>query len=272
MKRPEAPDPITAERIREALRTACLGNAVRYLPSAPSTNIIAHELARTGAKDGTLVITDYQTHGRGRLERKWISPAGEDLLFSLILRPSLKASHAFQLTAAASLAVAHAIRRITALDALIKWPNDIYIRGKKVSGILTELGVCGDQLTYAVAGIGINVNSDPSAHPQLQGIATSLRLETQRHIGRLPLLAALLELLERFYRMLADGEFPALKTMWDALSLVTGREITIATGNALHEGIAESVDDDGTLIMRSRDGSKNFFVCGDVSLALREQG
>lgn len=269
MKQPVSPDPIAADRIQKALRTDCLGHPVRYMPSTPSTNIIANELAREGAKDGTLVITDYQTHGRGRLERKWISPPGEDLLFSLILRPFLKAARAFQVTAAVSLAVAHAIRQETGLDALIKWPNDIYIRGKKVSGILTELGVCGDQLAYVVAGIGINVNSDPSLHPELRGIATSLKLEAQHHMGRVPLLAAILELLERFYSMLKSGRFQELKTMWDALSLITGRQISIVTGEALHEGIAESVDDDGTLIMRNRSGRTNRFVYGDVSLSLK---
>jgi BirA family biotin operon repressor/biotin-[acetyl-CoA-carboxylase] ligase len=264
-----SPDRITAGLIKKALRTSCLGHPARYVASTPSTNAIAQELARQGAEEGSLVITDYQTHGRGRLERKWLSPPGADLLFSLIFRPALKPAQAFQITAAVSLAVAHAIRQETGLDAFIKWPNDIYIREKKASGILTELGIVGNQLAYAVAGIGINVNSDPSLHPELQGIATSLRLETGHYVARLPLLAAIMEFLEQFYSRLKSGEFQALKIMWDALSLVRGRQITISTGNALHEGIAESVDDDGTLIMRDRNGRKSRFVCGDVSLSLK---
>jgi len=263
-------DLITAELIQRELRTAVLGHPAIHLPSTTSTNTIAHELARAGARDGTVVITDHQTRGRGRLERAWISPPGEDLLFSLILRPALRPAQAFQVTAAASLAVAHAIRRETGLDARIKWPNDIYIREKKASGILTELGICGDQLAYAVAGIGINVNSDPSLHPELRITATSLKREAGRALARLPLLAAILEFLEQFYGRLKDDAFWELKEMWEALSLIAGRQITIATGEKVYEGIAESVDDDGTLIMRDLNGSKCRFVCGDVSLALRK--
>lgn len=265
-------DLITAEIIQKELRTSFLGHPATYLSSTPSTNTIAHELARAGAQDGTLVITDHQTRGRGRLERKWISPPGEDLLFSLILRPALRPARAFQVTAAASLAVAHAIKRETGLDALIKWPNDIYIREKKAAGILTELGICGDQLAYAVAGIGINVNSDPSLHPELRETATSLKREAGRTLARLPLLAAALEILEQFYVRLKDGAFRELKEMWEALSLIKGRQIGISTGDALFEGIAESVEDDGTLVMRDHNGRECRFVYGDVSLALRRQG
>jgi BirA family biotin operon repressor/biotin-[acetyl-CoA-carboxylase] ligase len=265
-------DLITAELIQRELRTAVLGHPAIHLPSTTSTNTIAHELARAGARDGTVVITDHQTRGRGRLERAWISPPGEDLLFSLILRPSLSPDRAFQVTAAASLAVAHAIRRETGLDARIKWPNDIYIKEKKASGILTELGITGTQMEYAVIGIGINVNSYPTLDTELRKIATSLRLETGRNVDRLALLAAILEELEQFYERLKGGEFAALKIMWDALSLITGRQITITTGDARHQGVAESVDDDGTLIVRDRNGGTQRFVCGDVSLSLRGQG
>jgi BirA family biotin operon repressor/biotin-[acetyl-CoA-carboxylase] ligase len=269
---PLFPDRITAGHIHKELRTDRLGRPATYLPSTPSTNTIAHELAREGAPDGTLVITDHQTRGRGRLDRQWLSPPGEDLLFSLVLRPSLRPARAFQVTAAASLAVAHAIRRETGLDALIKWPNDIYIREKKASGILTELGICGDHLDYAVAGIGINVNSDPSLHPGLRETATSLKLEAGRTLARLPLLAATLEILEQFYVRLKDGAFREVKDMWEALSLIKGRGISVSTGDALFEGIAESVDDDGTLVLRDRNGRACRFVYGDVSLSLRGQG
>ena len=267
-----SPDRLTEELVAKALRTTGLGRPARYLPSTASTNLIAHEIARKGANHGTLVITDYQTHGRGRLERKWLSPPGEDLLFSLILRPAETPAQAFQITATTSLAVAHAIRRETGLDAYIKWPNDVYLRDKKVSGILTELGISGTRLAYAVTGIGINVNSDPTLHHHLRDIATSLRRETGGPVDRLSLLTACLEQLEQFYEMLKGRGFAALKIMWDALSLIKDRQITITTGDAMHQGVAESVDDDGTLIMREQNGTKSRFVYGDVSLGLRGQG
>lgn len=263
---------MTEDRIARAVRTRSLGHPARYLPSTDSTNRIAHELARNGANDGTLVLTDFQTRGRGRLERQWLSPPGEDLLFSLILRPALAPDRAFQLTAITSLAVAHAIRRQAGPDARIKWPNDIYIREKKVSGILTEVGITGAQMDYAIIGVGINVNSDPALHPDLRDIATSLRREAGQVVDRMTLLTAILEELEQLYTRLKGGEFAALKLMWDALSLITGRQITITTGDARHECVAEAVDDDGTLIVRDRNGSVTRFVCGDVSLSLRELG
>ena len=263
------PDPIAAELVRKQLRTTFIGHLVNYLPSTPSTNTIAQELAREGAPEGTVVIADYQTHGRGRLARRWLSPPGEDLLFSVILRPSLGPAQAFQATLVSSLAVAHAIKRETGLEALIKWPNDIYIKGKKASGILTELGFSGGYLTYVIVGIGINSNSDPSVHPEIQGRATSLRLEVGHHVARLPLLAAVLELLEGFYVRLKHGEFKTLKAMWDGLSLIKDKKITLSSGEEMHEGIAESVTDDGMLITRDQGGRRRCFIIGDVSLSLK---
>lgn len=269
MKQYAYTDRITAELVTKGLRTAFIGHPVDYLPSTPSTNIIAQKLAREGAAEGTVVVTDYQTQGRGRLERKWLSSPGKDLLFSVILRPRLVPARAFQVTLISSLAVARAIRQETGLEALIKWPNDIYIRGKKVSGILTELGMCGGTLTFAIVGIGINSNSDPSLCPEIQGKATSLRIEAGRPVARLPLLAMVLELLERFYVRLEHGEFTALKAMWDALSLIKDKKVTLSCGEEMHEGIAEAVTDDGVLITRDRDGRRHSFIVGDVSLSLK---
>ena len=134
-------DNLSAKTIRESLKTVCFGQEVTYLASTESTNLAAKKIAQRGGNEGALVITDYQTEGRGRLERKWWSPPGENLLFSLIFRPSFKINQTFRLTVLSSLAVAKAIKQETGLESFIKWPNDIYIKGKKVSGILSELGV-----------------------------------------------------------------------------------------------------------------------------------
>lgn len=261
--------PLTAELVKKHLRTRFIGREIHHLPSTFSTNTIAQQLARAGRPEGTVVITDYQTHGRGRLERKWLSPQGEDLLFSLIMRPALEPAQAFKLILVSSLAVSQAIRRKTGLEALIKWPNDIYIRGKKVSGILTELGICGDRLMFVIVGIGININSDPSRVPEIQGKATSLRLEAKHRVARMPLLTTFLELLEEFYLELQRGDLKSLKARWDGLSLIKDKEVVLTAGEELREGVAESVTDDGALIIRDRSGRRHSFIFGDVSLSLK---
>ena len=259
---------LSVENIKEGLETSCLGREINYLLSTDSTNLVAKKLAQEGAKEGTLVITDYQTKGRGRLERSWWSPPGENLLFSLIFRPPFEVTHTFRLTLISSLAVAEAIRQETGLETLIKWPNDIYLKGKKVSGILSELGVKDNQLQYVVVGIGINVNSDPSIHPEIREIATSIRLERGKNLSRLRLLKVILELTERYYRILKRGDFSSLKKTWDALSLIEGKKVQVFSKDDLKEGIAESIDGEGFLILRDYSGKRSRIVSADVSLSI----
>lgn len=261
-------DTLSAETIKEGLSTICFGQEVTYLQSTKSTNLVAKELAQEGAQEGTLVITDYQTQGRGRLERSWWSPPGENLLFSLIFRPTFEVIHTFRLTLVSSLAVAEAIRKETGLEALIKWPNDIYLRGKKVSGILSELRVEDEQVQYVIVGIGINVNGDPSIHPEIQNIATSLSVELGQDFSRLRLLKVILELIEGYYHVLKKGELGSLRQTWDSLSLIKGKKIKVASKGYLKEGIAESIDDDGFLILREDSGKRSRILSADVSLSL----
>jgi BirA family biotin operon repressor/biotin-[acetyl-CoA-carboxylase] ligase len=261
-------DTLAVENIKEGLDTSCFGQEISYLSSTESTNLVARQLAQEGAREGTLVITDYQTQGRGRLKRSWWSPPGENLLFSLIFRPPFEATHTFRLTLISSLAVAEAIRQETGLEALIKWPNDIYLKGKKVSGILSELGVKGEQLQYVVVGIGINVNSDSSTYPEIKEIATSLSLELGKRFSRLKLLKAILELIERYYHVMQRGDFNSLKHTWDALSLIKGKKVKVVSKDEFKEGVAESIDEEGFLILRDYSGRKSRIVSADVSLSL----
>ena len=259
---------LSVENIKEGLETGCFGQEICYLSSTDSTNLVARQLAQEGAREGTLVITDYQTQGRGRLKRSWWSPPGENLLFSIIFRPSFEVTHTFRLTLLSSLAVAEAIRQETGLETLIKWPNDIYLKGKKVSGILSELGVKGEQLQYVIVGIGINVNSDPSTHPEIKEIATSISMELGQSFSRLKLLKVILNLMERYYHILKRGDFNSLKKTWDALSLIKGKAVKVVSKDDLKEGIAESVDEEGFLILRDYSGKRSRIVSADVSLSL----
>lgn len=261
-------DAISAEDITEGLRTSLIGREVIHLTSTPSTNVVAKKRAQAGVAEGTLVITDNQTHGRGRFERTWWSSPGEDLLFSLIFRPHLKVSQVFRLTLLSSLAVAEAIRQKTGLDALIKWPNDVYIKGKKVSGILSESGIHNDHLEYLIVGIGINVNSNPSTHPDLQGRATSISMELGRNFPRLTVLTVILELIESYYRSIQQGDFHSLKKRWDTLSLINHKKVMVESRGCMHEGTAESIDEDGFLVLLDRSGTRRRIVSGDVSLSL----
>jgi len=261
-------DTLSAEAIKEGLQTSCFGQEVIYLSSTTSTNRVAREAAQKGMQEGTLIITNHQTEGRGRLDRTWWSPSGKDLLFSLIFRPSLTPTQTFRLTVVTSLAIAEAIRQETGLETLIKWPNDIFVKGKKIAGILSELSVTGEQLDYVIVGIGINVNSDPTVHPEISNSATSIRRELRQDFPRLQLLAVILELLETYYQRLHEGDFPSLKNRWDTLSLITNKKVSVESMGSLYEGTAESIDDDGVLTLRDRTDTKRKFVCADVSLSL----
>ena len=261
-------DTLSAASIKEGLQTSCFGQEVIYLPSTTSTNRVAKEAAQKGMQEGTLIITNHQTEGRGRLDRTWWSPPGKDLLFSLIFRPSLTATQTFRLTVISSLAIAEAIRQETGLETFIKWPNDIFVKGKKISGILSELSGTSERLEYVIAGIGINVNSDPTVHPEIRDSATSIRRESRQDFPRLQLLTVVLELIETYYQRLHEGDFPSLKKRWDTLSLITNKNVSVESMGAVYEGIVESIDDDGVLTLRDHSGTRRNIVCADVSLSL----
>ena len=261
-------DTLSAEVIKEGLQTSCFGQEVIYLSSTTSTNRVAKEAAQKGMPEGTLIITDHQTEGRGRLDRTWWSPPAKDLLFSLIFRPTLTPIQTFRLTVVISLAIAEAIRQEAGLEALIKWPNDIFVKGKKIAGILSELSVTGEQLDYVIAGIGLNVNSNPAVYPEIYDTATSLRKIFRQDFPRLQLLKVVLDLIETHYQQLQAGDYPSLKNKWDALSLITNKSVSVKSMGTAFEGIAESVDEDGVLTLRDHTGTRWRIVCADVSLSL----
>ena len=261
-------DNLSAESIKERLQTSCFGKEVIYLPSTTSTNRVAKKAAQKGVQEGTLIITDHQTEGRGRLDRTWWSPPGKDLLFSLIFRPSLTITQTFRLTVVSSLAIAEAIRQETGLEALIKWPNDIFVKGKKIAGILSEVSGTSETLEYVIVGMGINVNSNPAAYPEIHDKATSLRREFRQDFPRLELLVTILEHIETYYQRLHEGDYSSLKNRWDALSFITNKSVSVKSMGSAYEGIAESIDDDGILTLRDHTGTKWRIVCADVSLSL----
>jgi BirA family biotin operon repressor/biotin-[acetyl-CoA-carboxylase] ligase len=255
---------LSAESIKRGLKTELIGQSIVCYSSTGSTNEVLKELAGQGVPEGTLVIADEQTAGKGRLGRKWLAPPGTSLLMSLLFRPDLAPNQAPRLTMLCSLAIADAIEGLTGLSVGLKWPNDIFIRGKKVGGILTESRTAGGRLDYVVVGMGLNVNLGIFALPELRGTATSLSEELGREVSRLELLWGILEGIETRYKSLRRGESPHEE--WAAHLINLGRQVQVTTPHGLLAGWAEKVDADGALILRTPGGQRQRVLAGDVTL------
>jgi BirA family biotin operon repressor/biotin-[acetyl-CoA-carboxylase] ligase len=247
--------------IKSHLNTRFVGRQLYHYNRLATTMKTARELAKKGTAEGTAIIADTQTAGRGRLGRTWLSPEGS-LAMSLILKPSL--DNLPQLVMIASLAVVRTIKRVAGLEARIKWPNDILIKGKKVCGILIENEVKGDKVNFAIIGIGINANFDLSAFPEISDIATSLSHELGAEISKAELIISLLSELEQLYLEAQDGA--PIYREWQENMEMLGRWIKVKTGEAVEQGKAETVTQNGNLILRRADGSLTEIVAGDVTI------
>ena len=275
-------DRLDLPNIQAVLTTQVFGRDLVILPRTGSTNDVAKDLAAQGAPEGTTVVADEQTAGRGRMERRWLAPAGTCLLCSILFRPTLPPAHANQLTMLCSLAAADAVEQATELRVALKWPNDLIVQPptsnlqspnwKKLAGILTETGVMGEQVKsqnwrveYVIVGIGINVNVAPWDLPGLALDATSILAETSREVERATLLAALLAGVEARYALLRAGESP--RAEWAARLATLGQPVEAITSDGTLAGVAEAVDEDGALLLRTSDGKLYRFLAGDVTLA-----
>jgi len=274
-------DTLSAAAIREGLPTCTIGQHVVYYETIDSTNRVAKELGRAGAPEGTLVIAEAQTSGRGRLNRQWLAPPGSSLLMSLLFRPTMAPLQAARLTMVCSLAVADAIEATTPLHAALKWPNDILLGDKKAGGILTELGLRDERLEFVVVGIGLNVNVafcqeapayPPDAAPDtsqaslgaLAEQSTSILQEVGRAMPRLPLLRHFLAQVERRYLALRAGWLPNQE--WSRRLATLGQVVTVAAPDGALTGLAEGVDADGALLIRLADCSVVRVLAGDVTI------
>ncbi|MBI4181018.1 MAG: biotin--[acetyl-CoA-carboxylase] ligase [Chloroflexi bacterium] len=256
-----AEDNLAADAITEGLETRFIGQRVLYYSSLTSTMVVAKREAQAGAVEGTVIIADEQTGGRGRLKRAWLTPRG-NLALSLILYPSL--SYLSSLMMLASLAVVHTIETVTGLKPQIKWPNDVLVNGRKVSGILIENDVQGSTVNYTIIGIGMNVNLKLADVPDIQTIATSLTTELGRDVSRLTVIRRLLVEMEKLYLALLAGG--SIYEEWRDRLVTLGQKVRATDGETTNEGIAESVARDGSLLLRGSDGSLTRIVAGDVTL------
>jgi BirA family transcriptional regulator, biotin operon repressor / biotin---[acetyl-CoA-carboxylase] ligase len=244
-----------------------IGRDIRVFEQTTSTNDVIERLARDGAKEGAVVFAESQTQGRGRLGRAWQSPGRKGLWFSVLLRPNLSPQAATQLTVASAAAVRSAIERNTGLRADIKWPNDILIHGRKVAGILTELSAELDRIKYVLVGIGIDVNLSPQDFaPELRGEATSLCIELGRPVDRAELAAAVLSALDRAYARVLGGDFSGVADEWEKHCTTLGQRLVVTMGDRRVSGRAESLGEDGALLLRTEHGHLERIVGGDVRL------
>jgi BirA family biotin operon repressor/biotin-[acetyl-CoA-carboxylase] ligase len=263
-----SPDVLHADDLLARLgKTKVIGRDIRVFEETTSTNDIVEKLARDGVKEGVVVFAESQTRGRGRLGRKWISPAHKGLWFSILLRPKLRPQQTTQLTVASATALRRAIFSETNIRPEIKWPNDILMRGKKVAGILTELSAEVDRVRHIILGIGIDVNLNANEFPaELKKTATSLKIETSDAVPRAELAVAILRELDFDYARIGGGKFPAIADEWESGCTTIGKNVTVHIGNREIRGRAESLDDDGTLRLRTEHGHLERIIGGDITL------
>lgn len=237
------------------LNTNWLGKTIIHKESIPSTQRLAHELALDGAEHGTIVIADEQTEGKGRVDRKWYSKKGDGIWLSMILRPNILPYLAPQLTLLTATVLANVIDHHANLTPQIKWPNDILINGKKMTGILTEMQAEQDQVLYVIIGIGMNINQKREDLPtELLERATSLQIETNEKWNMLPIIQEILQTFEEKYSKFLDQGFDPVKQDWENYGFRLNERLQIKSGKKTWEGIFLGIAEDGALLAQNEDG------------------
>lgn len=264
----ERPERVDAARITSFLETKRYGQAIHYLNECTSTQTIAHELVRNGALDGTLVIAETQTNGKGRMARHWESTGGKGIWMTLIIRPNVMPQQAPQFTLVTAVAVVNAMKSLYKdFKPVIKWPNDILINGRKCTGILTEMIAEIDRVQALLIGIGINVNQDLSDFPQeLRSIATSVSLEEKKEIDRAELIATILKYLEHYSDQYIKDGFVPIKKLWEEASGTIGKRIKATTLTEVIEGKAIGITEEGVLEIQLDNGEIKSIYSADIEV------
>ena len=257
------PDRLFADEIREGLGTRVVGTRVFSYDELDSTNNAAFKLGESGAGEGACVFAEYQKKGRGRLGRSWVSPKNRNLMFSVLLRPDLEPADVPKLTLLAAVSSVKALRAFTGKPFGVKWPNDIYLDGRKAGGILTEMNAESERIHFVVIGIGLNVNSPAS---ELPPGASSVREACGHPVSRIDLARETLRRLDEDYAAVREKGFGAVAAQWEEFSVTSGRRVTCALHGRRLEGQAVGIDEEGALWIRRDDGLQERVMTGDVSL------
>jgi BirA family biotin operon repressor/biotin-[acetyl-CoA-carboxylase] ligase len=242
------------------LKTDIIGKNVFYFNKIHSTNLHAKQLIKENIEEGTIVISDVQTKGRGRKDRFWHSPIG-GLWFSIVLYPNLSSKSGMLITMTASISIAQAIKEVVGLDAEIKWPNDLLIKNKKVCGILTEIDADLQKIKYAIVGIGINVNN--KIEDDLKNTAISLKQEIDKKISKVNFLKSVLEKFDSNYIKLKNKNFNYIRKTWLTYANIINKKIKITEENNVTIGIVKEIDEYGHLILNTK-FDKVKIISGDV--------
>jgi BirA family biotin operon repressor/biotin-[acetyl-CoA-carboxylase] ligase len=261
------PDILIAEEIAAGLTTRRIGKKILCFRKSDSTNQIAFRLGEQDAEEGTVVIAEEQSHGRGRLGRHWESPYGVNLYCSIILRPPIVPAQAAQFTFLSTVAVARAIETTTSLTPRIKWPNDLLVNGMKVSGMLNEMSAETEKINFIVLGIGVNINMKREQFPEhLRHPASSLYLEGGEPVDRTKFTRALLTALDFLYEDYLHHGVASVKGQLLERSAFIGKKVKVSFHGRESSGIATGLDDDGALLLQLKDGKIERVLAGDVRI------
>lgn len=263
----EVPDRLFPNEILSHLKTKWLGHSICYEETVDSTNNVAKVLANNGCENGLLVVAEEQGAGKGRLSRGWISPYAKGIWFSVVLKPPFLPQEASKCTLLAAVAVVKAVNKLQGVNAVIKWPNDILLNGRKLVGILTEMNAEFGHINYVVIGTGVNTNGQPEDYPaEVRDLAVSVTDAAQEKFTRVELLADILKNMEDLYETaIAEGFAPVLDE-WRKYSCTLGQEVKVIAPDTTYFGTALDIDEDGLLIVKKDDGTVDKVVAGDVSI------
>ena len=262
----QSPDLLTPSEIRPFLKTKWMGKTIHHFHTLDSTNSKAYQLALDGAEEGEVVISESQEKGRGRLGRQWFSPPFLNLYLSVILRPKIPPHQASLITLMAAVATADAIQKFSGLLPLIKWPNDILLRDRKIAGLLNEIHSEMDRIHFVILGIGVNLNLDKRKFSKEFGAgATSLKIEMGQAISRKIFLQTLLQELEKWYTIFMKEGSALILEAWRDRAHIKGRRVKVTSFGKALTGVAVDIDSDGALILETMGGERERVVAGDIA-------
>lgn len=262
----ESPDVLSGDEVKSQLHTAWAARDVVYYEETDSTNIRAKALAEEGAGHGTLIIADTQNSGKGRRGRGWVSPKGENIYMSLLLRPKFHPAKAPMLTLVMAHSVTQVLRELTEVNAKIKWPNDVVLHRKKIVGILTEMSAEIDYINHVVIGVGINTNME-RVEDDIADKATSLRIEEGHVIKRAELIAGIMKRFEENYEeFVKAGDLSCIRDAYNDLLVNQDRDVRVMEPGHEYDAHALGINDTGELLVRREDGSIEKVFAGEVSV------
>lgn len=262
----ESPDLITDVELGSRMDTNWAGGKLVYLNEVDSTNNYARKLAEDGVQHGTLVVADYQNGGKGRRGRTWVMPHRKAIAMSLIVRPDIRPEKASMMTLVTGMAVAEAIKKVTGLDTKIKWPNDIVINGKKISGILTEMSAEMDVINYVVIGIGINANFTEFPE-ELRETATSLQQQLGYPVDRGAIICMTMKIFEIYYeRFMETQSMKGLAEEYQQMLVNLDRQVRVLEPGNEYSGVARGIDETGQLLVEKENGETVAVYAGEVSV------